>query len=88
MSKTIIKLTEQDIHKIIKESVERILKEGMIDGYDDGVELLNTAWENLWSQFDRKNPAINWKAYEAYKGNPQKIKQWFDKYHIDFNDYL
>jgi hypothetical protein len=30
MKKTVIRLTEADLHKIIKESVRRVLKEGMI----------------------------------------------------------
>ena len=35
MNKKLIRLTESDIHRIVKESVDRILKEGYYDFYDD-----------------------------------------------------
>ncbi len=35
MNKQIIKLTESDLHNIIKESVKRILKEGYWDDYEE-----------------------------------------------------
>ena len=51
-------------------------------------ESYNRAWENLWSQFDKNKKSINWAVYERYKGNPQAIKHWFDKWGIDVNEYL
>lgn len=35
MNKELIRLTEQDLHKIVKESVNRVLKEGSRDIDDD-----------------------------------------------------
>ncbi len=86
--KKIVRLTESDLHRIVKESVKRVLREDNINGYEDGGELFNTAWDNFWSQFDQNRQSINWDVYEMYKGNPEKIKQWFEKHNIDYNDYF
>lgn len=51
-------------------------------------ELYNRAWENLWSQFDKNRKSINWAVYERYKGNPDAIKRWFERWGIDVNEYL
>ena len=36
MNKKLIKLTESDLHRIVKESVNRVLKEGSFNPNDDG----------------------------------------------------
>lgn len=46
MNKKLIRLTEQDLHKIVKESVNRVLKESKYeDGYDSGQFLCQTQIE-------------------------------------------
>jgi len=56
MAKQIIRLTESDLHRMIRESVDRILKEGWKDSYDkwssgkyendDDGEKLNRKWNS------------------------------------------
>jgi len=52
MSKTIIRLTESDLHRIVKESVNKILKEGYyedmyLDDYNDDVECPSCGSNNV-----------------------------------------
>ena len=43
MNKKLIKLTESDLHKIVNESVRRVLNEN--DGYDENNDT-NWSWKN------------------------------------------
>jgi hypothetical protein len=47
--KKLIKLTEQDVHKIVKETVENVLSEGDVYDYDANYEqLIRNEMHNLY----------------------------------------
>jgi hypothetical protein len=46
MNKKLIRLTESDLHRIVKESVNRILKETYSDIYGDGKNYSKTMYDN------------------------------------------
>lgn len=54
MNKKLIRLTESDIHKIVKESVRRVLKESEKD-YDDYADYFNGNWGSRDFSRDGKN---------------------------------
>ena len=65
MNKKLIRLTESDLHKIVKESANRVLREGI----DDGDELYNEIMHHIEMARDLCN------QYKSYvKGNPKALE--------------
>lgn len=75
-----VKLTEGDLHRIVKESIKRVLKEN--DAIEYSPEEICLAWEKLWERINQTNSPdlINTNVYYKYKDNPEGIKNWFDRY--------
>ena len=59
MNKNKIRLTESQLHRVIKESVKKILREGPFDPYDEKYKDFQNNFS--WKQFDMDNndPIIN-----------------------------
>lgn len=55
INKTLIRLTESDLHKIIKESVKRILTERNIKNYEDytNLPLKDGGWDSYAYNYDK-----------------------------------
>ena len=53
MKKNIIRLTESQLHRVIKESVTKVLKEGAFDPYDEKYKDFQNDFS--WNQFDMDN---------------------------------
>ena len=47
MNKKLIRLTESDLHKIVRESVERILKESFLDHHDEDYEGIEGGYRGM-----------------------------------------
>lgn len=64
MSKKLIRLTESDLHRIVKESVNRILKEGLYDTDEDN-EIYDVGYEDkyrvVW-EFKTKTSYLQYKT--------------------------
>ena len=68
MNKKLIRLTESDLHRIVKESVNRALREGI----DDGDELYNEIMHHIEMARDLCN------QYKSYvKGYPEALEWAF-----------
>ena len=89
--KRIIRLTENDLHRIVKNAVKRIMKEdigatntlpnGLPDDLSD--EQYIQAWDNMWTNWLMDNEArrgLNIPLYRKYRGQPDKIKNWFIRF--------
>ena len=68
MSKKLIRLTEGDLHRIVKESVKRILAEAEIDP---------RSWDAVARRYDQTDPQKA--AYARQRG----AQQWNNQYGID-----
>lgn len=84
MNKKLIRLTEADLHKIVKESINRILKE---DGYSyNGMQIQNdlrkqveTTWDNFQTEREKTaNEVINGMGYNACIA---ALKKYMTKYY-------
>ena len=84
MNKKLIKLTESDLHKIVKESVYRILKE---DGYSyNGMHIQNdlrnqveTTWNDFQAEREKTaNEVVNGMGYNACIA---ALKRYMNKYY-------
>lgn len=84
MNKKLIRLTESDLHKIVKESINRILKE---DGYSyNGIQIQNdlrnqveTTWDNFQTEREKTaNEVINGMGYNACIA---ALKKYMTKYY-------
>ena len=77
MNKKLIRLTESDLHKIVKESVDKILKEMEInktldedtEGYNQVMSVLNKPiWQEklkkAWEKEKLTNPNPDWDTFE------------------------
>jgi hypothetical protein len=83
MNKTQIRLTESDLHRIVKESVNRVLREGEMHTE----ELNGIDCNGFWKWFNR-NAKLGWKiivsqdgignnrAYNVYDNNDNAIGSW------------
>lgn len=83
MNKKLIRLTESDIHRIVKESINRILKEAYSDIYGDGLgvnypeSMYNNAYilSNTPEEFDERmkerEKYLNREAEIALRNHPQ-----------------
>ena len=70
MEKKLIKITESDLHKIIENSVKRIIKEDIYDDYDDDYNEMNDM-----STDEKWNNAIESVGAERVL---QELEQWLD----------
>ena len=94
MNKKLIRLTESDIHRIVKESVKRVLKEGT----ENFAQLYQETKKTRWSrEIDRLMSDIEnvEEEYEELQKRLKDIQQQeeneiydlaLDKYGIDLND--
>ena len=83
MNKKLIRLTESDIHRIVKESVSRILKEAYSDIYGDGlgIDYPKNMYDNAYflsntpEEFDERMKErqiyLNRKNHLALNNHPQ-----------------
>ena len=83
MNKKLIRLTESDIHRIVKESVNRILKEAYSDIYGDGtgIDYPKSMYDNAYlfsntpEEFDERMKErqiyLNRKNHLALNNHPQ-----------------
>ena len=67
MDKKVIRLTEQDLHEIVKESVEKVLKEGLNDydlNLDDGVSLSAGWLSDILEAIDKEEHSVSMNGRE------------------------
>lgn len=50
MNKKVIRLTESDLHNIVEESVNRVLKESYLDGDYKGINIPSNLDYNKWAR--------------------------------------
>ena len=81
MNKKLIRLTESDIHRIVKESVNRILKEAYSDIYGDGfgINYPKNMYDNAYSFSDTPE--------EFDKRMKERQKYLNDKNHLALNNH-
>ena len=68
MNKKLIRLTEQDLHRIVKESVNRVIKE---EHYNDAAALpyITKAFDELINKIGNAAVAINGESWDAAISN-------------------
>ena len=87
--KQIIRLTESDLHKLVKESVKRVLNEGLTPVFKSIAKRHGgVKWVDKRYQFDKLNfPNRGWDYFFEAKGSdiPYRLLQFADKV-MQFND--
>jgi hypothetical protein len=88
MKRKLIRLTEGDLHRIVKESVKRILKEARDNSIDD------EEWEDIDNAYDKSglwhdNPSLDKeddmdKMFSDVEYDPSEEDKWLDNLHTDF----
>ena len=74
MNKKLIRLTESDLHRIVKESVNRIIKEAAdIDAFDDDYEMYS-------DQFKPKEGSIEQRITEKLNNVNNLVYQAFEEF--------
>ena len=80
MNKKLIKLTESDLHRIVKESVNRILKEGGYIGHDRADD------EDMYIERQKDTQLGMQQEFEMMKKKfPNRPPLWYTEH---FDDYL
>ena len=80
MNKRLIKLTENDLHKIVKESVNRVIKETTLSEGDLRVSTnsrVNDVMMKLWLDFNAAESRINAIMHSRRNASP-------DRNHLNF----
>ena len=88
MNKKLIRLTEQDLHRIVKESVQRILNEVMVGG--QSLHGYYPKWKDDASP-DKAQSAVDFNAlsrFASQKGNSRVANNARNSYKGELNDYV
>ena len=78
MAKKLVRLTEGDLHRIIKESVNRVLNEGNYYEYEEIIDVLN-------EKFDELKRAI-YELQEWYLNNVEHGSDMYNSYAGKYGD--
>ena len=87
MNKKLIRLTEQDLHRIIKESVNRILFENSIEGHNWAKIQRPQGIEKIDVDIDSSIPYISIGSWEAEGSEAMQAINAINNIYMKTNDY-
>ena len=88
MNKKLIRLTESDLHRIVKESVNRVVKESRVDYYYDGKGVfivLKMALDNILKSFPKDCYEYKWATRVAKELNSIIENQGYEEPSDEFD---
>jgi hypothetical protein len=89
MNKKLIRLTESDLHRIVKESVNRIIREGLYDNEQDFYnEFGNQSQYPAYEYMPQFEGELSMTAQYSPEDYERRMSDWDPEYFLDGKDEI